>query len=131
VVRCKGLVFNCLTVYCLDSYCLDCCALPPSTVRSAGFDANLFAMPAVYTHIHINGCTRSLSLPLYWFVSRANLQRLLAAIQPNPYVQEPPDAWRVPVFRWVKHPAFEVTVVGTIVVNTLFMALEHYGQSSR
>ena len=61
---------------------------------------------------------------------RANLKRLLAAIQPSPYVEPPPDPWRARVFAAAKHPAFEAGVVGTIVLNTLCMALEHEGQSS-
>ena len=60
---------------------------------------------------------------------RANLNRLLEAIKPKLYEESPTARWRAFVFQRVKHVKFDQTIMVVILLNTLFMALEHYGQS--
>ena len=57
------------------------------------------------------------------------MQRVLQVIRPRLYVEEPYNPFRRWLFRLVTHKYFDATIMGFIVANTLFMALEHEGQS--
>ena len=60
---------------------------------------------------------------------RSNMQRVLQAIRPRLYIEEPYNPLRRWLFRVVKHRRFDHGIMACIVVNTLLMTLEHDRQS--
>ena len=58
------------------------------------------------------------------------MKRVLQAIRPRLYVEEPVQPLRRWLFRLVQEKQFDNAIMACIVVNTLFMCLEHDGQSS-
>ena len=62
--------------------------------------------------------------------SRSNMQRVLQAIRPKLYIEEPKNLLRRYVFRIVMHPTVDNAITGCIIFNTIVMALEHDGQSA-
>jgi hypothetical protein len=60
---------------------------------------------------------------------RANLNRLLEAIKPKLYEEEPYARWRAVVFHRVKHHLFDKAIMVVILLNTLSMAMEHNNQT--
>ena len=57
------------------------------------------------------------------------MQRVLQAIRPKLYIEEPKNLLRRYVFRIVMHPTVDNAITGCIIFNTIVMALEHDGQS--
>ncbi len=74
-------------------------------------------------------CVVTVSLPCV--TPRANLNRLLDAISPDPYEEPPPVGWRSRPFLLVKHHWFDRVVMAAVAANTMCMAMEHRGQGER
>jgi hypothetical protein len=57
------------------------------------------------------------------------MQRLLRSLKPKLDLDPPQQPLRRLCFHFIRHSLFEKTVLVAIMLNTLVMTLEHYGQT--
>ena len=63
-------------------------------------------------------------------VHRTNMQRVLQAVRPALYVEEPDSEWRRPFFRLISWRWFDPLVMVVILMNTVSLAMEHEGENA-